>query len=121
MVTGSDDNKRIVQRWHDAWNTHDDSLLLQLADEIYAPDLIIHHPAPRPDERSLASWKQGVVAWIKDVPDNHVTLEDLFGEGNKVALRYAVHGFRVSTGQAIELRGNAIWRFADGKIVEIWE
>ena len=82
MVTGSDDNKRIVQRWHDAWNTHDDSLLLQLADEIYAPDLIIHHPAPRPDERSLASWKQGVVAWIKDVPDIHVTLEDLFGEGN---------------------------------------
>ena len=60
-------------------------------------------------------------------PDLHITVEDLIGEGDKVAWRLLVQGtheaeFRgvPATGTQVTFGAQYIFRFADSKIVERW-
>jgi steroid delta-isomerase-like uncharacterized protein len=60
-------------------------------------------------------------------PDLRFTVEDLFGEGSKVAARYAFRGTHRSTfrgvaptGKRITGTGIAVFRLTDGKIAEVW-
>jgi predicted ester cyclase len=59
--------------------------------------------------------------------DVHVTIEDLFGEGDKVVGRLLVSGTnsgpfagRPPTGKKVQFLSIRIYRIADGKIVESW-
>ena len=61
-------------------------------------------------------------------PDFHITLEDIFATGDKVAFRYTVTGTDRSefmgappTGKQVMFTRIMISRFAEGKIVEDWE
>jgi len=61
------------------------------------------------------------------VPDVTYTLEDMFGEGDKVVFRYTVRGNQVGmlfgkppTGNKFESSSIWICRFAGGKIAEVW-
>jgi steroid delta-isomerase-like uncharacterized protein len=73
----------------------------------------------------------GVKQWIKrlhqDVPDLHVTIEDIVAEGDKVVVRNTWRGTHTGpfmgmapTGKRFALKGMVLWRLADGKLMERW-
>jgi predicted ester cyclase len=61
------------------------------------------------------------------VPDLHVTAEDIFSEGDKVAYRWTGRGTHegelmgiAPTGNAVTFRGIDVLRIEGGKVVERW-
>lgn len=66
------------------------------------------------------------MSFVAGAPGYHI-VEDLIAEGDKVAGRITTYGkhegdlFGIpATGKEIQVTGMAIWRIADGKIVEHW-
>ncbi|HXK07405.1 MAG TPA: ester cyclase [Verrucomicrobiae bacterium] len=55
-----------------------------------------------------------------ELSDFSVTIEDLFGETDKVAVRLTARGQNPHTGRNVEFGGLAIVRVADGRIAETW-
>ncbi|MBC8235679.1 ester cyclase [bacterium] len=128
-VTGEpgdpEENKAIVLReYEEVWHQGK----LDVLDEIYATDFINHNPY-FPEVRDIESYKQFFVAGtLVAFPDFHVTVEDIFVEGDKVVSRWTVTGthegggpFGIpTTGKQMMWTGITINRFADGKVVEAW-
>jgi steroid delta-isomerase-like uncharacterized protein len=63
----------------------------------------------------------------KAVPDYQMNIQDMIAEGDKVAVRYNETGTikktilsMEGTGKSYSIPGIEIYRFADGKITEIW-
>lgn len=81
--------------------------------------------APEPlDIEGLKKFYEGL--W-RAFPDLQITIEDLIGEGDRVAWRLAVSGtheaeFRgvPATGNTVKFAAQYIFRFDNGKIVERW-
>jgi predicted ester cyclase len=68
-----------------------------------------------------------VAAYRTAFPDLAVTLDDLLAEGDKVVRRFTLQGTHrgpflgvTGSGRAVVLRGIAIDRLADGRLVESW-
>ena len=55
-----------------------------------------------------------------DLNEFSVTIDDLLGEEDKVAVRFTVEGANPRTGRDVKFGGIAIVRVADGKIAETW-
>ena len=60
-------------------------------------------------------------------PDLHLTVDDMTAEGNKVVARWTAKGTHkgklrniAPTGKQVTLTGIAIYRFAGGKMEELW-
>ena len=121
MQDQTEANKALVLRyWEEVWNQGK----LEAMSELLAPELIT------PDHGGFVS------AWREACPDCRVVVEAVIAEGDLVVTRYncegAVHtgvfeaeigGLSMAvppTGKMIEDHGIAIWRIADGKIVEHW-
>ena len=116
------DNIRIVEQFvMDVWNNQD----LALAKEILSPDYrVTFYGLPQIGHteyfyyvpKQLATW-----------PDIHVTIEQILGDGDWVAVRFvwtATHskpafGFP-PTGEKVTGRGIAMYKVEDGQIVEGW-
>lgn len=98
----------------------------EVADELYAADHVYHDPsAPLPD--GPAGIKVMVEAFCAAFPDLRTTVEDVFSEGDRVALRYVSEGTNTgpfmgapATGRRIRVTGTTIYRIADGRIAESW-
>jgi predicted ester cyclase len=67
------------------------------------------------------------MAFAAAFPDGHVTTEDLVAEGDKVVERFSFRGTNIgpflgapATGKQVITTGVAIFRIANGKIVEHW-
>ena len=62
-------------------------------------------------------------------PDMQYTIEDMIAEADKVVVRYTFRGthqkgeiYGISpTGKQVTHVGSAIYRFAGGKVVELWD
>ena len=96
-----------------------------LASELFAPELIIHTPGgdiPGPE-----GWVALCNAYKSAFPDFHMVVEDVFGEGDLVALVAVSSGTFENefmgiapTGKTFELRTASVSRHReDGKHVEI--
>lgn len=64
---------------------------------------------------------------VTSLPDAHASIEDIFGQGNQVAVRVVVSGTQQgpllgipATGRNIHWDGVDMYRFSGGKISEIW-
>jgi len=82
-----------------------------------------------------ASWVTGfaelrhlVTAWRRAFPDLHFTIDDLVAEGDRVAARLTFTGTHqgewkglAATHRRIRVDEMMFFRFADGRVVEIWE
>jgi hypothetical protein len=55
-----------------------------------------------------------------ELTDFSVTIDDLFGEFDKVAVRMTIHGTDPHTGKEVALAALAIARVAEGKIAKSW-
>ena len=119
----SEENKEKARRSWEIVNQRNPDLI----EEVYPPDFVWHEPDQ--DIRGYELAKQFVSTFFAAFPDLNITVEDVFGEGDKVVSRYTLRGthqgetedFGPPTGRQIELEGITIHRFEDGEIVEEWE
>ncbi len=111
-------NVRAVRRWFtEGWTGS-----LDLAEEIFSPALrtngiLVGTDGPKRNNRNR----------LAGFPDVHVVLEDVIEVDDRVVVRLEWTGTHTGeysgvppTGKAVRVPGLAIWRFADGKVVEIW-
>ena len=120
----SADNKALVRRYvEEVLNKRN----LDLIDDLFAPTFI-DHDSSMPEAKGPAGVKRLAAMVHASFPDLHFTIEDMIGEGDKVAYRYTVHGTHekdfmgiAATGKQISFTGIHIYRVADGKLQEEWE
>jgi hypothetical protein len=118
----AEENKAIVRRYQDAYNTNNlDALDAVVAADIKTPSMLPGFPP------GLAGLKQLHRMTVDAWPDAHVTIEDLIAEGDRVTARIIVsatpqkEAFGVPpTGKSFKISGMYIVRIANGKIVEHW-
>ena len=122
----AEENKAMVRRVMETYSKGQEASIAVL-EELYAPDYVYHGPGAFGDA-DLAATKQMVRAFFTAFPEQHVTVEDLIAEGDKVVSRYtfrATHQGEFmgipATGKAVTVRGIMISRFAGGKWAEDWD
>jgi steroid delta-isomerase-like uncharacterized protein len=124
-TTTPEENKELVRRWFAALSTGTGADLAALA----AADVIYHDPSPQE-----AAQTGGADAWAsnrqQDYPDLTVTVEQVIAEGDMVASYQRYTGTQEgdvedaqgvpSTGVSTEWVSMGLFRFACGKIAEVW-
>jgi steroid delta-isomerase-like uncharacterized protein len=93
--------------------------------EILAPNCVIHDQSGRP--LTVQEFGQGMEELVRAYPDFQVVIEDLIAKEDKVVIRYTESGTWTESYMGMEATGKGftnpaieIWRFADGKVVEMW-
>jgi len=118
----TEENKDIVRRYQEAYNTADyDALDDLVAADVLTPNMISSMP------RGLEGAKLVHQKTLIGMPDYYTTIEDLIAEGDKVVARLSMTGTYTGdfygippTGRRVNLTGIFIARIANGKIVEHW-
>jgi len=93
--------------------------------EVMAPDCIIQ------DESGKIFKKQEYRQWLEGImnvfPDYNLVIEDLLADGDRVVVRYTERGTMKGNFMGVEATGKKfmipaieIWRFSDGKLIELW-
>jgi predicted ester cyclase len=127
MTRGSDHatverNKAVVRRIFDEIFNQGK---LEIADELLAPDTQVHVPFEHPGSGPTALKK--IVGSLRGgFPDIHLEIDELLGEGDKVAVAW--HSTRQThlgpyrglppTGRSVKVSGIDILRFSDGRVAE---
>jgi steroid delta-isomerase-like uncharacterized protein len=107
-------NKQLAHRIvEEMWNTRN----LNVVDEVYAPDFGGGHAASR----------QFVADTLAAFPDLKITIQDQIAENDLVVTRYVMRGTHqgpfaglLPTGKSFTITGIEMHRFADGKLVQLW-
>ena len=113
-----EENKAIVRRMIEAYNKHN----LDWFDEFIAPDYFDH--TNQVDREGV---KQLFNMGFTGFPDWHEAIDDIIAEGDKVWLRLTYTGTHTGeffglppTGNKVTMTAVAIYRIANGKLVEGW-
>ena len=100
---------------------------VDLADELYAPDYVLHDPSLPEDLHGPEGIKRYAAMTLGAFPDIRVAVEDQVAEGDKVVSRWTATGTHTGdlmgippTGRRVDISGVTINRFSGGKIVEDW-
>jgi steroid delta-isomerase-like uncharacterized protein len=119
----AEENKALVRRWFEAIDRGDFNVINELLD----PDYVDYNP-PMPDQapgrEGVRQSNMALRTAFKDV--THI-IEDQLAEGDKVMTRVSVRATFVGefmgfapTGKVVEMRGIAVHRIANGRMVEHW-
>lgn len=99
---------------------------LGVVDEMFASDFIDHTAGPD-DPPGVEGLIQFFSLLQTGFPDFDVVIDDLFGEADKVAMRFTFRGTHEGefmgtppTGNRVTMPGIDILRIEEGKIVELW-
>lgn len=103
----SDANKALVRRAHELMVEDVDKL-----DEYFSADFVSHNKWG-----DLAGLKKVIADWRNAGP-LAITVDDLIADGDKVAVRVSIE--TAAAGEDRVIHAVAIYRLADGKIVEGW-
>jgi steroid delta-isomerase-like uncharacterized protein len=119
-------NKATFSRLHDALNSGDQEFISTTIDGIFDQDVRIGTPLPI-EATGAQALKQVWATLLRAYPDLHVTVEDLFGEEDRLVARNTVTGTHQGeylgvppTGKSVTYNEMFIVRFADGRIAETW-
>jgi steroid delta-isomerase-like uncharacterized protein len=120
----SESNKAIVRRlFEEVWNKGN----LQVADELFGPNYAHHDPSTPDVGRGPEGEKKRASLYRNAFQDLRLTIEELFADGETVAVRWNCRGTHkgelsgiAPTGKQISITGISIARFAGGKMVEGW-
>ncbi len=116
------ENKALVRRFYKEvyvdWN-------MAFADEVVSPQFTSHDwPAGATGPKAFRDYYAAIRS---AVPDARYEVDDLIAEGDRVVVRWKLLGthrgdFRglAPTGRPIVLKGIAIYRVQDGKLMERW-
>ena len=115
-----EENKAIIRRAaEEVWNKGD----MSVVPELIAPDYVYHSPFG--EFKGPEGCKQFVTMTRNAFPDIHMTIDDMVGEGDKVAVRLSWRGtFKGKfgdlepTGKQVNMTSAYFYRFAGGKEVE---
>jgi len=117
-----EENKALVRRLFDAWNTGN----MDLIDGLVVPDYV-DNDALTGQPQGLGGYKQIGAYLLSVFPDMKMTIDDLIAEGDKVVVRSTFSGTHrgefmgiAPTGKNVTTRAINIYRIADGKFVEEW-
>ena len=118
-----EENKLIVRRfWEEVFNEQN----LDVADEIFAPDHVLHVPNIEQDEQGLDTLKALVALPHIVSPDIWVTIEDQIAEGGLVVTTWAARGTLIDrlrggdSDDEVTTSGVNIYRVSDYQIRETW-
>ena len=119
-----EENVAIILRWLDeGWSKGN----LAVADELIDPEFTVHGAGGQPVRSGIEGVKQLVTAWRTGFPDGRMIVDDIFAEGDKVAIRMHWQGTHTGpfgtiapTGRTVTVTSIGIDRVADGKVVEGW-
>ncbi len=123
-----EENKAIIRRFYEEGANARNPEVIR---ELVATAFVGHYPEVM---AGLSGTSQGPESLVQDlgfigamVPDFQTTIEDLVGSGERVAVRGSTRGNHTGTipgvpptNNAVAFTWCAIYRFADGKIVERW-
>ena len=117
-----EDNKRIVRRYQDIYNSNQlDALIEVLSEELLTPRILPGMPS------GIKGAKAVHQVMLAGFPDYKTSIEDMVAEGDRVAVRIRMTGTHTGTfmgtpasGNKIDFTGMYIARLKDGKIVEHW-
>lgn len=113
------ESKEVVRRWLEAYSRHD----LEALAAATAEDLIHHN--------TTNQGREGVVDearyWFDAFPDASVSIEDMIGEGDKVAVRVRASATNAgaflgapATGRKVDFEEMHVMRVEAGHVAEIW-
>jgi steroid delta-isomerase-like uncharacterized protein len=99
---------------------------LDMIDEVCSQDFVNHDAIAGDQDRAAA--KESIAAYRAAFPDLHFTVEDAFGAGDKVVMRWRGEGTFEHEFMGLEptgetgspVKGISIDRYEDGKIAESW-
>lgn len=116
------ENKEIVRRIEEAWDRGDLSAL----DQYFAPDFVARTALPSLPP-GLEGAKLAHQAAIQSFPDRRVSVEDVTGDGDLVAVRWRMRGtnqgglpwFGIpANGNAVDVEWISLYRLCGGRVVE---
>ncbi|MDG6907937.1 MAG: ester cyclase [Nitrososphaerota archaeon] len=121
-----EENKALVRHWFgEIIGKSDPTTVAAEADKTFAPEFL-DHDGPDP-EHGREAMKKSIPVLMTALSNIKFTIEQLFGEGNLVAVRFrgeATHSGEIkgipATGKKISWNENEIFRFKNGRIVESW-
>ena len=97
------------------------------AGEVLQPDVVMYHPSAPEPVRGLEAVQGFLGMFRAGMPDLSLTVEDLAGDGDRVAARWSARGTHTEemfgippTNKQLEIHGISFFRFADGRIAEDW-
>ncbi|QNL51870.1 ester cyclase [Olivibacter sp. SDN3] len=118
-------NKELLKRFYKElyvdWN-------METADEMLSPDFI-SHDWPEKGQKGPKAFRKYYVAFKKAVPDAKYEVKDILADGDRVAVRWEMRGTYsepfpgidiLPNGQTVILKGVAIYRVEDEKLMERW-
>jgi len=108
-------------RWVEALKARNIKLLDELADELYTADYILHDPSMPDFGRGPQGVKQFTRHILQDNADVDMAIEDMFGEGDRLATRMTIRMVETSTGRRISFPVLVISHMVTGKFAEEWE
>ena len=114
---GVEENKaNIRQQMEECWNKGD----FTSVPELISPDFVYH--APQKDVTGLEGFKQWVTVWRTAFPDFHMTVHEIVGEEDTVAVRLTWEGtftgkfeHHEPTGNKVSMNESWFYHFKDGK------
>jgi predicted ester cyclase len=122
MIMSNAENKKIVRRYQEIYNSND----LEALGEVVSEDLLTPKIMP-----GIPSGMEGAKAahriMLAGFPDYQTVIDDLVAEGDKVVARITMSGTNTGnfmgippTRKRVSFTGIYIARIANGKIVEHW-
>lgn len=114
-----EENKALVRRLQEAWNTGNVDIL----DEILHPTYIVY--APFKTTKGIEALKKGIISMRVGMPDFYTNIEYMVAEGDKVACyikwggthKGLMMGFPPS-GKKVKLDQIGMYRIENGKLIE---
>ncbi|HEY4286980.1 MAG TPA: ester cyclase [Puia sp.] len=117
MSTIQKNKETISAIYNDGFNKRN----LQLLQDLISPEYV-----GADGKKGSASFEAPLIALIKGLPDVQWEIQELFGEGDKLAVRWKIYGTHTSvftgfppTGNRVSSDGMAIFEFEAGKIIRI--
>jgi len=123
-TTVEEQNMDIIRRWmEEGWNKGN----YDVAYEVISPDMQVHGAGGQQISMGPEGLADLIKTWRDAFPDGHMTIEDLFAEGDTICIRNTWHGTHqgefygiAPTGKWVDITSIGIDRIVDGKVVEGW-
>ncbi len=100
---------------------------LELVDELFAPNFVLHDPSVPQEVHGLEAMKQYITMYRTAYPDTRFAVGDQIAEGDRVVTRWTGQGTHQGelmgippTGARVTVTGISIDRIAGGRIEETW-